>query len=99
MLNLISGLIFQVILIFFILLNKLHGNKDKNLFITIIKNTGESHRRWERRIVGAIENKIPGEHNTQNLLSRSHRDSQRLKCQLWSLHGSVLSLLQICYSC
>lgn len=99
MLNLILGLIFQVIFIFFILLNKLHGNKDKNLFLTIIKNPGESHRRQERRIVGAIENKIPGEHSTQNLVSRSHRDSERLKWQLRSLHGSVLSLLQICYSC
>jgi hypothetical protein len=37
--------------------------------------------------------------NLQNQLSRAHRDSQRLKCEQQSVHGSTIGPLYICYDC
>lgn len=53
----------------------------------------------ERELWGPERLKTMDDHGWNNQLSRAHGGSQRLKQQSWSLHGTMLNLLHICYGC
>jgi hypothetical protein len=67
---------------------------NMSLLLELIEPQG----RGRGRII--VSRGTPGKHSPQNQLGRAHRSSAgRMKWQPWSLHGSGLGPLLLCYGC